>query len=98
MASPCVGAFRVSRLRAFNREGGTPLRCAVHFSQLLRKGAANMKSRNGGLTTFAAATAIVTLAMVSVSDESRAQVAAPSAESAHRFSKSTLRVDPETAT
>jgi CxxC motif-containing protein (DUF1111 family) len=57
-----------------------------------------MKSRNRGLTTIAAATAVVTLALVAASDVSNAQqMAVPNAES-HRFSPSTLRIDPETTT
>jgi CxxC motif-containing protein (DUF1111 family) len=53
-----------------------------------------MYSRKLGLTTFALASAIVS---VTLSVQSSAQMAVPNAES-HRFTPSTLRVDPETTT
>ena len=53
-----------------------------------------MYSRNRGLTTFALAGALVSLTL---SAQSSAQMAVPNAES-HRFSPSTLRVDPESTT
>ena len=46
------------------------------------------------LTTVAASAAVVTLMLAAASDESTAQTATPSAEF-HRFTPSTLRVDPE---
>jgi CxxC motif-containing protein (DUF1111 family) len=55
-----------------------------------------MKFSNRGLTTFAVAAAIGSLAMVTVSVQSEAQTAVPNAES-NRFTPSTLKVDPETA-
>src|SRR5436190_8935644 len=68
---------------------------------LLRKGAI-MKSRFRGLTTtvlprIAAAVAIVSLSAIALSDESAAQTAVPNAES-HRFTPSTLLIDPEKST
>src|SRR5215510_4261286 len=63
-------------------------------NQLLRKGVI-MKPSNRGLTTFAVAAAIGSLAILAVSTQSEAQTAIPNAES-NRFTPSTLRVDPET--
>ena len=54
-----------------------------------------MNSRYRGLTTFAAAAAIVSLTCSPSASESEAQNAVPNAES-NRFTPSTLRVDPET--
>lgn len=54
-----------------------------------------MKSFNRGLTTFAVAAAIGSLALL-VGRQSEAQMAIPNAES-NRFTPSTLKVDPETA-
>ena len=56
-----------------------------------------MKPSNRGLTTFAVAAAIGSLAILAVSSQSEAQMAVPNAES-NRFTPSTLKVDPETAT
>ncbi len=53
-----------------------------------------MKSVHRGLTTGAIAGAVVSLTMATVSGVSQAQTVAPHAEF-HRFSPSTLRVDPE---
>jgi len=55
-----------------------------------------MNHRNRGLTTLAAATAIVSLVLVA-SEQSEAQMAVPNAE-ANRFSPAGSRLDPETAT
>jgi CxxC motif-containing protein (DUF1111 family) len=56
-----------------------------------------MKLSKRGLTTFAASAALVALTAIAISEQSEAQMAVPNAES-HRFSPSTLRVDPETST
>ena len=55
-----------------------------------------MNHRNRGLTTLAAATAIVSLVLVA-GEQSEAQMATPNAE-ANRFSPAGSRLDPETAT
>ncbi len=56
-----------------------------------------MNTRNRRLTTFAAAGALATLTWTAISHVSMAQTVAPSSES-HRFTPSTLRVDPESNT
>jgi CxxC motif-containing protein (DUF1111 family) len=55
-----------------------------------------MKPINRRLTTVAIAGALVTLTFTGISEVSEAQTAAPSAEF-HRFTPSTLRVDPESS-
>jgi CxxC motif-containing protein (DUF1111 family) len=55
-----------------------------------------MKSNNRGLTTFATAAVIVSLAMVAVSENAQAQRAVPNVDS-HRFMPSSMSIDPETA-
>src|SRR5262245_34146413 len=55
-----------------------------------------MKVINGGLTTFAVAAAVVSLAMFA-SLQSEAQTAVPNAEN-NRFIPARLQVEPETAT
>jgi CxxC motif-containing protein (DUF1111 family) len=56
-----------------------------------------MKSANRRLTTVAAAGALATLTLATISHVSEAQTVAPSTEF-HRFTPSTLRVDPESVT
>jgi CxxC motif-containing protein (DUF1111 family) len=55
-----------------------------------------MKCSNRGLTTFAASAALVALTAFAISEQSKAQMAVPNAES-NRFSPAASRVDPETS-
>src|SRR6185295_15373061 len=88
--------LRAEGLRASQREGDARHPAFQSASILLQGQGKIMRASNRRLTTVAAAGALAALAAGAVSQLSQAQTAVPSGE-VHRFTPSTLRVDPESS-
>ena len=85
-----------SWLRAVNREGNACRRVPARIQQFSKEGSQHEITAIVSLTTVAVAAALVSLTLTASCAVSEAQTAAPNAES-HRFTPSTLRVDPESS-